>query len=274
MTKENLTKEQLLKMLQHFEHYPTVTYADDRAYILAYLEDESCSISRNEIEKYIDENFRTIDELCPHCKKEVKLQSKFEAQVCLLCNTIILPCSICEAKDCLNCPLKNHSVEDVYNKHFNKMLEGTGYTACFVETSELYGEDDEEVDENNPYYMMPMYEAHIEDGGEEEVENTWTGRYCDASSVATELDFFVREIVKGETTNSRIIQELETLTGEKYESLDVESFESFLDSNRHLVKEISYTLGFIQSAIEIHEIEVDQKLETFVEMMHECFDKF
>ncbi len=77
-----------------------------------------------------------------------------------------------------------------------------------------------------------------------------------------------------ETTNSRIIQELETLTGEKYESLDVESLESFLDSNRHLVKEISYTLGFIQSAIEIHEIEVDQKLETFVEMMHECFDKF
>jgi len=197
MTTANLTKEQLLKMIQSFEHYPSVTYADDRAYILAYLEDESCSISKEEIQKYLNENFNTVNELCPHCKNEAKLQSKFEAQVCMSCSNIILPCSICETKeDCLNCPLKNHSVEDVYNKHFNKMLEGTEYTACFVETSELYGEDDEDISEDDPYYMMPMYEAHIEDGNEEELGDTWTGRYCDVTSVAEELEAFISELLE------------------------------------------------------------------------------
>ena len=164
MTTNDLTKEQLLEMIENFEHYPSVTDKDDKAYILAYLEDESCSIGKDEIQKYIDENFSKIFESCPRCTNEVKLESKFAAQVCSSCNTIILPCSICPVNDnCLNCPLSHsHSEEDVYNKHFNKMLEGTRYTACFVETSELYGEDDDELDEH-PCYMMPMYEAHIED---------------------------------------------------------------------------------------------------------------
>ena len=35
---EKLTKEQLLELVEHFEHYPSVTEEDDRAYILASLE--------------------------------------------------------------------------------------------------------------------------------------------------------------------------------------------------------------------------------------------
>jgi predicted RNA-binding Zn-ribbon protein involved in translation (DUF1610 family) len=136
-----------------------------------------------------------VFEVCPHCENEVKLEAKFEAQVCPSCKTIILPCSICPVSDnCLNCPLSNHDVEKVYNKHFNKMLEGTGYTAYFVETSELYGEDDDEVDEHDPYYMMPMYEAHIEDEKGNEIDDSWTGRYCDATSVAEELYVHISEL--------------------------------------------------------------------------------
>lgn len=93
------------------------------------------------------------------------------------------------------CPLPDHDVEDFYNRHFNKMLEGTGYTACFVETSELYGEDDDEIDEDDEYYLKPMYEAHIEDGNEDEIDDSWTGRYCDASSVAEELEAYIVSIV-------------------------------------------------------------------------------
>ena len=53
MKKENLPTNELLKMIDSFEHYPAVTDEDDRAYILAYLDDEACSISEDEIEEYI-----------------------------------------------------------------------------------------------------------------------------------------------------------------------------------------------------------------------------
>lgn len=154
-----------------------------------------------------------VFEVCPHCENEVKLEVKFEAQVCPHCNIIILPCSICQVSDnCLNCPLSNHSVEDVYNKYFNKMLEGTGYTSNFVQTSELYGEDDDEVDDDDPYYMMPMYEAHIEDEKGNEIDDSWTGRYCHVSSVAEELEAYISELLDQKSSKqiikAEIIEEL------------------------------------------------------------------
>lgn len=51
---EKLTKEQLLEMINDFEYYPAVTEDDDRAYILAYLEDEACDISQDDIKEYLE----------------------------------------------------------------------------------------------------------------------------------------------------------------------------------------------------------------------------
>lgn len=51
---EKLTKEQLLEMINDFEYYPAVTEDDDRAYILAYLEDEACGISQDDIKEYLE----------------------------------------------------------------------------------------------------------------------------------------------------------------------------------------------------------------------------
>lgn len=188
------------------------------------LKDDDGNIYDDDIEEWGVEEVtvnETTFEVCPHCDEEVQLESKFEAQVCSSCNTIILPCSICPVSDnCLNCPLSNHSVEDVYNKYFNKMLEGTGYTACFVETSELYGEDDDEVDEDDPYYMMPMYEAHIEDENEDEIDDSWTGRYCDASSVAEELEAYISELLESQKSSN---EEEKQIIGIQ----DVESSQAF-----------------------------------------------
>lgn len=50
---QKLTKEQLLELVEHFEHYPSVTEEDDKAYILTYLEDEACQISEEQILKYL-----------------------------------------------------------------------------------------------------------------------------------------------------------------------------------------------------------------------------
>jgi len=121
---------------------------------------------------------------------------------------------------------------------------------------------------------MPMYEAHIEDENEDEVENTCTGRYCDPSSVADELEGFINELINDTSKTNRVIQEIETLTGEDYDSLDIEKFEKFLSANHHLIKEISYTLGFIQSSIEISKLELDDKLKSFSDLLHEKFDRF
>lgn len=134
MTKEDLTKKQLLELIEEFEYYPAVTEEDDEAYILAYLDDELCSISQEDIQEYI-------------------------------------------------------------NKHFKDELK-------------------------------------------------------------------------------RVKEEVESLTGEKYDSLNKSSFKDFLDANNHLTKEISYTLGFIQSSIEIAKLKLDDKLESFVSLMHERFEKF
>jgi DNA-directed RNA polymerase subunit RPC12/RpoP len=124
---------------------------------------------------------------CAQCEKEIKLESKFEAQVCPSCYQIVFPCGICVLKDnCLNCPLSNYDVADVYEKACNKLLSGSKYTAFFVETSELYGEDDE-VEEDDPYYMMPMYEAYIADEDGEQIPESMTGRYCDPVSVVKEI---------------------------------------------------------------------------------------
>ena len=48
-----LTKNQLVELVAHFEHYPAVTEENDRDYILAYLEDESCTIKEDEILEYM-----------------------------------------------------------------------------------------------------------------------------------------------------------------------------------------------------------------------------
>ena len=149
--------------------------------------------------KLIEKKVKFTNEICPHCNDEVQLKFQFEAQICPSCNTIILPCSICPVNDnCLNCPLSNYDVEKVYDKYFNKILKGTGYTASFVETSELYGEDDDEVDEEDSYYMMPMYEAHIEDENENGIDDSWTGRYCETASVANELEAYIYSEIKQE----------------------------------------------------------------------------
>lgn len=50
---KKLTKNQLVELVAHFEHYPAVTEESDRDYILAYLEDESCTIKEDEILEYM-----------------------------------------------------------------------------------------------------------------------------------------------------------------------------------------------------------------------------
>ena len=63
MKKEDLPTSELLKMIDSFEHYPAVTDADDRGYILAYLDDEACSISEDEIKEYLDAIVITKDNI-------------------------------------------------------------------------------------------------------------------------------------------------------------------------------------------------------------------
>lgn len=50
---ESMSKEEILIMIESFEYYPAVTGDDDKSYIIAYLNDEACSVSRNEIYTYI-----------------------------------------------------------------------------------------------------------------------------------------------------------------------------------------------------------------------------
>lgn len=55
-----------------------------------------------------DFNFKVLPynnecvEMCPHCEHEVVLKSKFEEQMCPICNREILPCCLCEecTSDC------------------------------------------------------------------------------------------------------------------------------------------------------------------------------
>ena len=58
-----LNKDELLSIVDNFEHYPAVSKEDDEAYIIAYLVDEACSISQDEMYNYIvDNNLGNIKE--------------------------------------------------------------------------------------------------------------------------------------------------------------------------------------------------------------------
>lgn len=50
---EKLTTKQLIELIKTFEHYPAVTLKDGKDYILSYLEDEACTISKKEIAEYL-----------------------------------------------------------------------------------------------------------------------------------------------------------------------------------------------------------------------------
>lgn len=73
-----------------------------------------------------------------------------------------------------------------YEKELNKLLRATSHTVSIIETSEYYGDGDDEVDESDPYYDKVMFEAYIEDEDGEQVGET-TGRYCSISDVCDEL---------------------------------------------------------------------------------------
>lgn len=75
-------------------------------------------------------------------------------------------------------------------------------------------------------------------------------------------------------SKSKIIQEIETLTGETYSTMTINHFESFLKTNHHLKKEISYTLGLIQGVLETSSITINRKLLTFIDLLYAKFDQF
>jgi len=80
-----------------------------------------------------------------------------------------------------------------FAKNANEILKSTEIRAVITETSELYGENGD-VDEDDPYYMQPMYEGYLEDiENEEEIDDTRTGRYCSLESVSDELEGFAQE---------------------------------------------------------------------------------
>ena len=84
------------------------------------------------------------------------------------------------------------SYEYFVEKEVNAILSGTPYTACVIETSELYESDND----NDPYEGMPMYEASIVDDDENDVDEFVTGRYCELSSVREELIEFAKKVAK------------------------------------------------------------------------------
>lgn len=73
-------------------------------------------------------------------------------------------------------------------------------------------------------------------------------------------------------SKSKIIQEIETLTGEIYSTMTIDHFESFLKTNHHLKKEISYTLGFILGTLETVPIIMDRKLFAFINLLYTKFN--
>lgn len=66
-------------------------------------------------------------ELCPHCEQEVKLKNKFEIQDCPNCKSPILPCSICEKRECDKCPLETQEYRD-------RLIAST-FNACYKDDS-------------------------------------------------------------------------------------------------------------------------------------------
>ena len=53
---KKLNTKQLIELVKTFEHYPSVTLKDGKDYILSYLEDEACTISKKEIAEYLLNN--------------------------------------------------------------------------------------------------------------------------------------------------------------------------------------------------------------------------
>ena len=106
---------------------------------------------------------------------------------------------VCQSDDpqyiCETCMQKALSLTlKEFADHANEILKGTTLRAVIIETSELYGEDDDDVSEEDPYYMQPMYEGYLEDvGHEEEIDDSRTGRYCSLESVADELESFASD---------------------------------------------------------------------------------
>ena len=82
---KKLTKEQLLELVEHFEHYPSVTEEDDKAYILTYLEDEAFQISEEQILEYL---FKTI--IIDFTENNLHLYYKFMNDEDLIQNSEIL----------------------------------------------------------------------------------------------------------------------------------------------------------------------------------------
>jgi len=126
---------------------------------------------------------------------------------------------VCQSDDpqyiCETCMKKALSLTpDDFAKEANKILEGLNLRAVIIETSELYGENDDEIKEGDPFYMAEMYEGYLEDiKKEEEIENTRTGRYCSLESVSEELENFAQE-----QKLDFISKEMEKIVGTRWES--------------------------------------------------------
>lgn len=83
----------------------------------------------------------------------------------------------------------------------NKILNETSLRAIIIETDDLFGENDDEVKEDDPDFMQPMYEGYIEDDQGNEIDDTRTGRYRDLKSVVDELEEFASVAAKGAKQN-------------------------------------------------------------------------
>ncbi len=79
--------------------------------------------------------------------------------------------------------LKLDDTED----EINKTLEGTGLKVNIYETMELYGVEDDMMDENDEDFGKPMYEAMLMDKDGNQIDDTMTGRFVDIRSVAHEV---------------------------------------------------------------------------------------
>jgi len=126
---------------------------------------------------------------------------------------------VCQSDDpqyiCETCMKKALSLTpDDFAKEANKILEGLNLRAVIIETSELYGENNDEIKKGDPFYMAEMYEGYLEDiESEEEIENTRTGRYCSLESVSEELEKFAQEEKLG-----FISKEIEKIVGTRWEN--------------------------------------------------------
>jgi len=53
----------------------------------------------------MSEQTGTTWELCPECETEVELTNELKVQTCPTCGRQIFPCSICDTRFCIKCPL-------------------------------------------------------------------------------------------------------------------------------------------------------------------------